>query len=399
MAGTDVPGIAGSHRLSHDAPSGTKKIYPLTSLRFFAALVVVLHHSAPAFLTYFRGMSFYAVPRDIFGRVLFSFTFIVSFFYLLSGYVLGMVYLRDGRAVDKKRFLAARFARIYPLYLVMMVVDLPEVLAPEIQRFGLATGLLKMAKIFAGNALLLQAWVPERLLRMNSPSWSLCGEALFYVCFPVLGVALWKLRGAKHWMMTIALYVGGQALVWLARPHLSRQAVLYLPVLHFSTFALGILLARWQRLQQERRAGDVVPLWQVNAVLGLSIAGVVLSVLLLPFFKAPLPYNNGLLAPVLAGFIWALSVRMTGLSQWLCARWLVALGNASYAIYLIHSPLLLLFLRWRCVGEAWYAVYLGLCVGLSLLSFYCFETPVREWMLRRFHTRPLETMAVASIPQ
>jgi peptidoglycan/LPS O-acetylase OafA/YrhL len=368
-------------------------------VRFFAALFVVLHHSAPAFLNYFRGMSMYAVPKEFFGRILFSVTVSVSFFYLLSGYVLGMAYLRGGRAVDTKRFFAARFARIYPLYLVMLVLDSPEVFVPEIQRFGLATGLFKTAKILAGNALLLQAWVPERLLRMNSPSWSLCGEAFFYVCFPVLGVALWKLRGARLWTMAIALYVGGQALVWAARPHLSRQTVLYSPVLHLSTFALGVLLARWQRLQQDRDAIKAVPVWQVNAVLGLSTAGVVLSVLLLPFFTVAMPYNNGLMAPVLAGFIWAISARTTWLSRWLCAGWLVALGNASYAMYLIHGPLLLLFLQLGLGSRGWYAIYLLLCAGLSVLSFYYFETPVREWMLQRFHARSLETIAVAPVAQ
>jgi len=323
-------------------------------VRFFAALLVVLHHSAPAFLTYFHGMSLSTVPEDSLGRILFSFMFSVSFFYLLSGYVLGMVYLREGRLVDSKRFFAARFARIYPLYLMMLVLDSPEVLVPEIHRFGLATGLFKATKILAGNALMLQAWVPERLLRMNSASWSLCGEAFFYMCFPVLGVALWKLRGARLWMTAAALYVGGQALVWMMRPHLSRQQLLYMPVLHLSTFALGVLLARWHRLQQEREGGEAIRLWQVNTVLGLSIAGVVLSVLLLPYFKVAMPYNNGLLAPVLAGFIWAISARTTRLSRWLGANWLVASGNASYAIYLIHGPLLLLFLRWRLVSEEWY---------------------------------------------
>ena len=341
----------------------------------------------------------YVVPKDVAGRILFSFTVSVSFFYLLSGYVLGMVYLRERKPVDAKRFFAARFARIYPLYLVMLVLDLPEILGPEIQRFGLATGLFKVMKIFTGNVLLLQAWVPERLLRMDSPSWSLCGEAFFYVCFPVMGVLLWKLRGVRLWATAIALYVGGQMLVWAVRPHLSRQTVLYLPVLHLSTFALGILLARWQKLQQERKGGDPVRLWQVNMVLGLSAAGIVLSVLLLPLFHVTMPYNNGLLAPVLAGFIWAISARDTTLSRCLSVGWLVALGNASYAIYLIHSPLLLVFLRLGWVAWGFYPVYLGLCVGLSLLSFYYFETPVRLWLVERFQSRSHEAMVVPSIAQ
>ncbi len=73
-----------------------------------------------------------------------------------------------------------------------------------------------------------------------------------------MGVSLWKLRGARLWTTAIALYVGGQMLVWVVRPHLSRQTVLYLPVLHLSTFALGVLLARWQKLQQERKGGEPV---------------------------------------------------------------------------------------------------------------------------------------------
>src|ERR1700731_859747 len=149
----DWDGCAG-HRwessLGENALSRNKKSYPLTSVRFFAALFVVLHHSAPAFLDYFRGMSTYEVPKDFSGRILFSFTFSVSFFYLLSGYLLGMVYLREGKAVDTKRFFAARVARIYPLYLAVLLLDWPEILVPEIHRFGLATGLFKAAKILAG---------------------------------------------------------------------------------------------------------------------------------------------------------------------------------------------------------------------------------------------------------
>ena len=77
----------------------------------------------------------------------------------------------------------------------------------------------------------------------------------------------------------------------------------------------------------------------------------------------------------------------TPLSRWLCSRWLVALGNASYALYLIHMPILSLFLQFHLVTHAFYLVYLSLCVGLSLLSFRFFETPARLWLLERFHAR------------
>lgn len=376
-----------------------ERIAPLTSLRFFAALFIVLYHSARSFLPIFSAITPTRVPKDLISRVLFSFSCSVSFFFLLSGYVLAVVYLREGAGVDVRRFFVARFARLYPLYLAVMTLSLPELLLPEVRRYGITVGLEKTAKIFAANVVMVQAWLPDRLLRIDSPSWSLCVEVFLYACFPVLGVLLWKLRGARLWGTALFLYVGGQALVWGVRPYLSRQMVMFLPPLHLSTFALGILLARWQALQRERSGGTAVRPWQVYVVLGLSAGGIALSVLLLPYFHSVTSYNDGLLAPMFAGFIWALSAVPTRLSRWLCGSWLLALGNASYALYLIHFQILLLFLYVHWTMPILYAVYLTLCVGLSVLSFYYFETPMRMWLLKRFHTRSLESVEAASSAQ
>jgi peptidoglycan/LPS O-acetylase OafA/YrhL len=370
-----------------------KTIYPLTSVRFFAASLVLFHHSVRIFLPVFSGRGVHGVPEDMAGILSLAFPVSASFFFFLSGYVLSFVYLHNVQILDKSNFVAARFARLYPLYFVVLVLDTPELLVPEVQRYGMKIGLTKTAGIFAANMLMLQVWKGSRLLRINLPSWSLCVEAFFYVCFPLLGVLLWKLRGAGLWMTALALYIGGQALVWGMRPHLNLETVLTLPPLHLSTFALGILLARWQTLQQQRKDKAQVRLWQVSTVLGLSAVGLFGSVLLVPFLGVPAPYNNGLLAPIFAGFVWALSVIPTPLSRWLCGRWLVALGNASYALYLVHMPILSLFLHFRWVTHAFYPVYLALCVGLSLLTFRYFETPARLWLLERFHTRLVRNTA------
>jgi peptidoglycan/LPS O-acetylase OafA/YrhL len=367
----------------------SKKIHPLTSVRFFAAFLVLFHHSVRTFLPIFSNRGAHGTPNDIAGIVSLAFPVSVSFFFLLSGYVLSFVYLRDRQAVDKNSFFAARFARLYPLYFVMLALDTPELLAAEVQRYGMKIGLTKTAEIFATNVVMLQVWKPSRLLRINPSTWSLCGEAFFYVCFPMLGVLLWKLRGTRLWMTALALYIGGQALAWGMRPHLGLEMALSLPPLHLSTFSLGVLLARWQTLQQERRGTAQVRMWQANTVLGLSVGGIILSALLVPFSCIPAPYNNGLLTPIFAGFIWALSVAPTPLSRWLCGRWLVALGNASYALYLIHMSILRVFRQFHWVSPAFYPVYLALCVGLSLLTFRHFETPARLWLLERFHTQSL----------
>ena len=200
-------------------------------------------------------------------------------------------------------------------------------------------------------------------------------------------------------MTALALYAGGQALVWGMRPHLSVEMVLTLPPLHLSTFALGILLARWQTLQQQRNGKPQVRVWQVNSVLALSACGLLGSALLIPFFRVPAPYNNGLLAPIFAGFVWAPSVTPLPLSRWLCGRWLVNLGNAGYALYLIHMPILFLFQHFRWVTQAFFRL-LALCVVLSLLSFHYFETPARFWLLERFHRRLLRnSVGIPSMQQ
>jgi peptidoglycan/LPS O-acetylase OafA/YrhL len=365
-----------------------RKISPLTSVRFFAAFLVLLHHSVWIFLPVFSSRGANGVPEDFFDIVSLAFPISVSFFFLLSGYVLSFVYLHNGQAIDKSEFFVARFARLYPLYLVVLVLNMPRLLVAEVQRHGMRIGLTKTAEIFAANVVMVQGWYTSRLLRVNVPTWSLCGEVFFYLCFPLLGVLLWKLRGARLWMIALALYVGGQALAWGMRPHLSFEMALSLPPLHLSTFALGILLGRWQTLD-DRKGKTPVQVWHVNIVLALSLGGALLSVMLVPFFGIPAPYNNGLLAPIFAGFIWALTVIPTPLSRWLCGRWLVALGNSSYALYLIHMPILTLFQHFQWVTHMFYLAYLALCVGLSLLSFHYFETPARLWLLERFHAHSL----------
>ncbi len=109
--------------------------------------------------------------------------------------MLSFVYLHKGQPVDKPRFFAARFARLYPLYFVVLLIGTPRMLLIELSRNGLVSGLAKAGRTFTANMLLLQGWDPPRLNRILIPSWSLSGEVFFYLCFPLLGVWLWKLRG------------------------------------------------------------------------------------------------------------------------------------------------------------------------------------------------------------
>jgi peptidoglycan/LPS O-acetylase OafA/YrhL len=350
-------------------------------------MFVVFHHATPFF---FPGIAGQRGAKNYLTELLFSPIFAVSFFFLLSGYVLSMVYLRGGRAVEKSKFFAARFARLYPLYFVVIALNTPRVLSEKIHHYGLAHGIQKTAGMVAIHLLLLQAWA-TRIAPMDVPIWTLSVEVFFYLCFPLLGVWLWKLRGRSVWLAAVGIYVGGQALSWAVLPHVTMTTFNLLPLLHLPTFALGVLLARWQTLQQAREDYTVPRVWHVNLVLLLSIAGVFGVI-------APVYGLHGVLSPFFMGIVWALSARPTHLSKLLSASWLVALGNASYAIYLIHFPLLRLFHHLHWCRLEMFPVFLAVCIGLSLLSFFYFETPVRYWLVDWFESRrPQASTAHGSI--
>jgi peptidoglycan/LPS O-acetylase OafA/YrhL len=98
--------------------------------------------------------------------------------------------------------------------------------------------------------------------------------------------------------------------------------------------------------------------------------------------------------------IWAFSGSRSFAARLLSVTWLVVLGEASFGLYLIHMPVLHIFerLHWE-QSRPLYPVYLAICIGLSVLSFYFVETPTRKWILARFQTRPKETMEAASDAQ
>src|ERR1700749_5000965 len=114
-----------------------RKISPLTSVRFVAASLVLLHHSVRVFLPLLSVGTRHAAPEDFFGIISLASPVSASFFFLLSGYVLSLVYLDNGPAIDKSEFFTARFARLYPLYFAVLVLNTQPLLVSETQRHGI----------------------------------------------------------------------------------------------------------------------------------------------------------------------------------------------------------------------------------------------------------------------
>jgi len=151
------------------------KIPQLTFTRFLAAMAIVVFHF---------GQDFW--PFNVGGMAGISegLNQLVSYFFSLSGFILVISSVRKGElpaTLAKPRFYLNRFSRIYPLYFFAMVLHIGlAVVGNGGKHFP-----YEWKDVFLTTTL-LQSWLPEHAVRINSPGWSLSVEALFYLSFPFL---------------------------------------------------------------------------------------------------------------------------------------------------------------------------------------------------------------------
>lgn len=299
----------------------------LTSLRFFAAAAVVLAHLESGGVPLLAPGAGAGVGYEA-----------VTFFFILSGFILVYVYSgpREGGGlrVEPRTFLAARFARIAPAYYLGLALLLPLFLYRSFV-LHLAPPESSLAALVLAP-FLLQAWYPPAALAWNAPAWSLSVELAFYLAFPLL------LRESNRLTRNqfLILAVGAVVATAVARRLIPGEITYAHPLFHFAWFVLGMALGR------------------------------------LYLFGPALPEGA--------------RARLSTLARPLSARWLVLLGEASFSIYILHTGLIFWF-HWVLreafgvvpAGAADFALTFGFVIGASLVAFLFFERPMRRWILER----------------
>ena len=303
----------------------------------------------------------------------------VEFFWLLSGFVFASVYA--GTQPLPQRFFWARFARLYPLHLVTLLV------VAGLQVYSIATtGAPKIdghddLVHFAAHLLFVSAWEPGFIPSFNGPVWSVSVEILAYILF--------FLTLPKLFRFGIAV-PAAIALLFRFAQLFSNSPIWMCGYLFFAGCAIYALHRavprRWQimaGLLAFASAAGLLAVVHGHAIfLGISI---LLASLLLVVAA---------LEPVIGGF--------AARADWL--------GAASYSIYLWHTPIqigLLLAVAEpsRTMASPLALVaFIGMVLLVAWMSFRYFERPWRDRINRWAATRypapaRLREPPVASAPR
>ncbi len=337
----------------------------LDAMRGAAALMVVIWHAGALFG--WRPASGYLA---------------VDLFFILSGFVLAHAYdAKFASGMGVLDFMRVRIIRLYPLYVLGMVVMLAGLLAAVIMGAPGAWAPARIALAAATAAAFLPTPGGESLYPLNPPAWSLGLELLVNILF----VATWgALRSVRA--MVILLGVAGGVLVGAALyfgslnvGHQWAGAWGGIPRILYGFF-LGVLILR---LRRERkillRLGALPPVVVMVALLTLAPDGglrpaydMVCTLVLFPLI-------------VLAGSSSEPAHRLRDFYGFL--------GRISYAIYVLHVPLLAIVLGMMAKlgwSEHGWGVGLAFLAGLIVSAYLAdrlYDDPVRG-LVGRLTRRP-----------
>jgi peptidoglycan/LPS O-acetylase OafA/YrhL len=308
-----------------------------------------------------------------------------SLFFLLSGFTLRWLYVQPGGrlAVEPRRFWQARFTRLFPLHLALLILIAPLMIVfasglKSTTFFGAEVSKpLYLAIGFLLSATLTQAWFPEYALSWNFPTWALSNVAFFYAVFPwtVRALQRWSpaVKRRSLWMLPLvsllppAIYLGiaGEDRQMMFDgvefwKQFGNELVMRNPLFWWPHFVLGMLLAEFTSSAERTVATGKAPFRWIS--LGDASVVVLVAVLMapewlwsdllgLPPHWLRLMLRHGLVAPLYLAIVADLAAGrglFARLFEW---RPLAKLGDASFSLFMWQLPMIALSPLWKWLAE------------------------------------------------
>jgi peptidoglycan/LPS O-acetylase OafA/YrhL len=368
-----------------------ERLAPLTGLRGVAGYAVLLGHALDTAFT--DGGRVLLQPFS--SRVAY---FGMSLFFVLSGFVIAYNYTplfqKERARVAILKFFAARFARLYPLYAIsLLVLGLGAIPSPYFNGWTLLSYLT-----------LTQSWFNVQMATFP-PDWSLSTEWFFYFAFvplvllmPQSSHPLQAISIASAIAVACFLLIFGplaettkavaNTFFWHGQPSADpfSWARFLAPYVRLPEFLLGLFAARAFSLTKRAApvAGTLGVAWCI-AVIAIS------------------PLTAGMLNLLLSNFIFAPAIALialsacqnetTLLSRWLSSKPLIFAGEISFSVYIWSWAVMsLVQAHLNTAGPLTFGGVLNSALAVALIgllttafaygSFLLIEMPPRQWLRR-----------------
>lgn len=304
----------------------------------------------------------------------------VDIFFVISGYLISLILLREVESNRLsivsfyerrvRRILPALFCMIFVATAVAVAIFLPADLGGHAQAVSATT-------LFGSNILFwLQAGYFDARAEMKPllHTWSLSVEEQFYIFFPLVLAAAWRLGGRR---LTVISMLALTAISF----SLSVWAVDELPT---ATFYL-LPTRAWELMLGSLLALGVVPAVRSRSVCELAgVAGLLCIGYAVFTYQRDTQFPGlNAVAPCLGAalIIHAGSGGLSGtVARMLSARPLVFIGLISYSLYLWHWPLIVFakYLSIDPLTDVQRVLTFGISLVLATLSWRYVEQPFRR---------------------
>jgi peptidoglycan/LPS O-acetylase OafA/YrhL len=382
-------------------------IASLDGLRFIAAGTVLFSHGYFYILLFQQnsGITAYNAPFVALANIG------MTLFFVLSGFVIHYNY---GFSVTLpggvRAFFVARFARLYPLFLLVFVIS-------TVEAFRSVDGQVDLLGPIPLYLTFTQSWwfwvfgdraASEAYSNATGLMWSLSTEAFFYAIYPLLAPLLRRVEGTRLVVIGCIVAVIGAGLAYELteyRGYLNNWAALYTgnpraahdfphwliynsPWIRIFEFLIGAVTAQFvmtTRVEPQR------------AIVAGSAALAIIVVAYVYCNAMRLPLSGAITTCVAGAFgivMGASAVKGQVFSRALSNRWMVFGGEASYSLYLLHywvmhnlghrladnQPLVIRFVL--------FVVLMVVAVAIARISYLIYERPMIRVVRRFFSIRP-----------
>jgi hypothetical protein len=345
--------------------SSKKFLNSIQFLRGFAALAVVIHHTSGYVKRYFE-------PTLLFNDY-FSIGFAgVDLFFVISGFIIHFTskkYLNNPSKLTE--YLKKRFIRVYPIYWIITTTLffsswlLVIILHKNIFSIGYPDTMLAYLKTYTLFPL---------HFAINPVTWTLSYELFFYVCFAILIIS------KRLWIILALIMVVSFYNIFL---DVSEVADIDLNYYNFVfsgynfEFLFGFLIYQFYE--------------KINLSNLISVLLLIISLFIIVFFGYSVgdydSYRRVLTFGFPSGLILIALLNLEKNKAISFPRFTILLGDASYALYLIHFPMMLLLNKIPQIlgftfsgsAEVWYSYFIIFSIVITSIFVHKWvEKPVAK---------------------